>query len=205
MNGLKHPATIIAAIALFAALGGGAFAAVIIDGSHIKNHSIAKKKLTAAAVTSLQGHPGDTYEVKQNGDSATQAAGAVLTLTLPNLPAGAYSIFGKGSIAPYDANSSSSSCTLTAESDTDVSFNPLRTDSLWIKTIPTELTHTFTSTGTVTMACTAYADSWFLGGESFAGNSRIIAIRAGAQHATAASAAASRRPHSPSSGLAAHR
>jgi len=57
---LKHPATFIAAVALFMALGGGAmaYAAVVINGAQIKNHTISAKKLTNAAVTQLKGHPG---------------------------------------------------------------------------------------------------------------------------------------------------
>jgi hypothetical protein len=47
---LLHPATIIAAVALFVALGGGAWASSLISGSSIKNHSISEKKLTKKAV-----------------------------------------------------------------------------------------------------------------------------------------------------------
>jgi hypothetical protein len=54
---LKHPATVIAAIALFVALGGGAWAATtgLISGSKIANNSIAEKKLTKSAVMDLKG------------------------------------------------------------------------------------------------------------------------------------------------------
>ena len=51
MKSLKHPATVIAALALFVALGSGAWASGLISGSHIKNHSIAAKKLTQGAVS----------------------------------------------------------------------------------------------------------------------------------------------------------
>ena len=44
MKHLKHPATVIAALALFVAVGGGATASVLISGTQIKNHSIAAKK-----------------------------------------------------------------------------------------------------------------------------------------------------------------
>ena len=56
MKHFKHPATIIALIALFAALSGGAGAAVsgLISGSQITNHSIPITKLTASAIKSLQ-------------------------------------------------------------------------------------------------------------------------------------------------------
>lgn len=56
---LRHPATVIAAIALFVALGGGAaWAGGLIPGSRIKNHSISTRKLTKRAIKSLRGKPG---------------------------------------------------------------------------------------------------------------------------------------------------
>jgi hypothetical protein len=55
---LTHPATIIAALALFVALAGGAYASGLINGSQIKNHSISAKKLTKSAVKSLHGQRG---------------------------------------------------------------------------------------------------------------------------------------------------
>ena len=62
MRFLKHPATVIATVALFVAIGGGtaAYASGLINGSQIKNHSIAAKKLTNSAIKSLRGHRGPT-------------------------------------------------------------------------------------------------------------------------------------------------
>jgi hypothetical protein len=75
MKGLKHPATIIAAVALFAALGGGAaWASGLISGSQIKNHSIAEKKLTKKAVKALHGQRGARGPAGAAG--ATGATGA---------------------------------------------------------------------------------------------------------------------------------
>jgi hypothetical protein len=58
MKHLKHPATIIATLALFVALASGAYASGLINGSQIKNHTIATKKLTAAAVKTLESASG---------------------------------------------------------------------------------------------------------------------------------------------------
>ena len=60
MKHLKHPATILAAVALFVGLGGGAvaYASGVISGSQIKNHSIAEKKLTKNAIKALRGKRG---------------------------------------------------------------------------------------------------------------------------------------------------
>jgi hypothetical protein len=56
---LTHPATVVAAIALFVALGGtAAWASGLISGSRIKNRSIAESKLTKKAVTALHGLRG---------------------------------------------------------------------------------------------------------------------------------------------------
>jgi hypothetical protein len=60
VKALKHPATVIALLALFVALGGGAAVAAsgLISGKKIVNHSIPAKKLTAAAVKALHGLRG---------------------------------------------------------------------------------------------------------------------------------------------------
>jgi Collagen triple helix repeat (20 copies) len=57
---LRHPATIIAALALFVALGGGSAWAGghLFPGSRIKNHSIATRKLTKRAIKALRGKTG---------------------------------------------------------------------------------------------------------------------------------------------------
>jgi hypothetical protein len=56
---LTHPATVIAAFALFVALGGtAAWASGLISGSQIKNHSVAKNKLTKRAIKALRGQRG---------------------------------------------------------------------------------------------------------------------------------------------------
>jgi hypothetical protein len=75
VKGLKHPATILAALALFVALGGGAaWASGLISGSSIKNHSIAEKKLTNKAIKALHGQRGPRGPRGATG--ATGAAGA---------------------------------------------------------------------------------------------------------------------------------
>ena len=58
MSRLKHPATIIAMVALFAAFSGGAVAGTLISGSQIRNHTIPAKKLTRSAVRELRGRRG---------------------------------------------------------------------------------------------------------------------------------------------------
>jgi hypothetical protein len=56
---VPSPAFVVAVVALFVGLGGGAaFASGLISGKQIANHSIPAKKLTASAVKALQGQQG---------------------------------------------------------------------------------------------------------------------------------------------------
>lgn len=73
MNGFRHPATIIASLALFVALGGGAaLASGLISGTKIVNHSIAEKKLTGAAIKALRGQQGPAGAPGPKGASGDQ-------------------------------------------------------------------------------------------------------------------------------------
>jgi hypothetical protein len=89
VKSLKHPATIVALLALFAALSGGAaaYTSGLISGSQIKNHSIPAQKLTKSAITSLRGKRG------LRGPAGAQGPG--------------------GSIVTYDATASASPTTTT--------------------------------------------------------------------------------------------
>ena len=77
MKGLKHPATVIAALALFLALSGGAGWAArgLISGSQIKNHSIAEKKLTKQAIKALHGQRGRRGATGATGPQGPAGAG----------------------------------------------------------------------------------------------------------------------------------
>jgi hypothetical protein len=75
VNGLKHPATLIALIALFVALGSGAaVAGALVSGKQIANHSIPEWKLTHRAIRSLRvGARGPAGPRGRTGSSATNA------------------------------------------------------------------------------------------------------------------------------------
>jgi hypothetical protein len=96
----KHPATVVAALALFVALGGGAWASALISGAKIKNHSIPAKKLTKSAIRSLHGMRG-----KRGPAGAVGPAG-------PQGPQGAKGPVGPqgpgGTIVTYNATASAS-------------------------------------------------------------------------------------------------
>lgn len=78
MKGLRHPATILACVALFAALGGGVAAASgLITGKSIRNHSIPEGKLTRKAIKNLRGHKGPAGPQGPQGSAgATGAQGS---------------------------------------------------------------------------------------------------------------------------------
>lgn len=110
MKGLRHPATAIAMVALFLAIGGGvAWASGLIPGSRIKNHSIAEKKLTKKAIKALRGQRGP-----QGPAGATGATGA----TGPAGPKGA-----TGPQGPQGPGASSFSTTVPPDS----AFHTVRT------------------------------------------------------------------------------
>jgi hypothetical protein len=77
LKALRHPATIVATVALFAALGGGtAIASGLVSGSSIRNHSIPAKKLTHRAILKLRGQQGPTGNTGPQGPAgATGSTG----------------------------------------------------------------------------------------------------------------------------------
>jgi hypothetical protein len=75
MKSFRHPATIIALIALFVALGGGsAVAGSLISGARIVSHSIPEWKLTPRAISNLRGQRGATGPQGPAGPQGPQGA-----------------------------------------------------------------------------------------------------------------------------------
>lgn len=106
---LKHPATVIAMVALVVAVGGGtaAYASGLINGSQIRNHSIAAKKLTRSAVKSLHGRRGARGPAGATGPTgATGAPGA----TGATGPQGSTGPQGPSGIVGMAQSSSGSNC-----------------------------------------------------------------------------------------------
>lgn len=119
MKALKHPATIIASLALFVALGeGAALASGLISGKTIINHSIPEKKLTAAAIKALRGQRGPTGpqgQQGQTGPTGPQGSKGGTGATGPIGPSNAYSTYA-ASVALGLAGSTVASLTLAAGS-----------------------------------------------------------------------------------------
>lgn len=119
MKGLRHPATVIAALALFVALGGGAaWASGLISGSKIKNHSIAEKKLTKKAIRALHGARGARGPKGATGAAgAAGAAGAPGSAGPPGPPGPSNTIRWNSSASVRDVVGTSSGPDLTNLAD----------------------------------------------------------------------------------------
>jgi hypothetical protein len=161
------PATVIALIALFVALGGGyAIGAGFIGTADLKKQAVTNKKIkkqtikaNRVAPNTLTGDQIDEASLSGAGtarsvreDTAAQVpagSGATTVLTL-QVPAGSYVLNSKavlakgGTIGPVQ-------CFLVAEGDQDRSLEYI--DATHNDTIMNLLVHTFTGAGTVTLQC----------------------------------------------------
>ena len=99
MKSLKHPATILAALAVFVALGSGAaVASGLVSGKRLVNHSVSEWKLTNRAISSLQGQQGPQGPV---GAQGPQGLVGLQGLPGPQGPDGATGLTGPiGPIGP---------------------------------------------------------------------------------------------------------
>jgi hypothetical protein len=113
---LRHPATIIAAVALFVAFGGGAaaYASGLISGSQIKNHSIPAKKLTASAIKALHGARGPAGPAGQQGAQGTQGIQGIQGIPGQTGPSSAISTYGGSGGVGYNGQTTIASLALPA-------------------------------------------------------------------------------------------
>jgi hypothetical protein len=183
VKGLRHPATILAAVALFVALGGGAYATSFISGLRIQNHSIPAKKLTAAAIASLRGQRGPAGQTGPAGptgppgpkgdqgpagtsnvfdfhrDAAAGITGANTTIATGNLTPGNYAIFAKTYLdsSPVTAAVGYASCTLSAGSATDTSSLNMGSQAQQVSrgALSMQVSHVYVSGGPVVVTCSA--------------------------------------------------
>ena len=200
MKFLKHPATIIATVALFVAFGGGAaaYASGLINGSQIKNHSIAAKKLTKSAIKSLHGQRGPTGP--QGATGATGATGAqgpagissakstyvagpiayngLTTIASMTLTAGSYVLLGNATIA--DGTENEDTVCYLMNGGTTIDQNYTATQSAGPTQSSISLMGPMTTTGgTVSVQCLSGAAS------TNAYYTHIVAMQVGAVSGTA--------------------
>jgi hypothetical protein len=162
------PATVIAVIALFVALGGGyAIGAATIGTGDLKKQAVTNKKIKKQTIKANRVAPntltGDQInEASLSGagtarsvreDIAAQVppltTGAVTVLTL-QVPAGSYVLTSKAVLAKGGLQSQVQ-CFLTAGGDQDRSLEAV--NAVNNTTIMNLLVHTFTGSGTVTLGC----------------------------------------------------
>jgi hypothetical protein len=205
MRQLKHPATIVAAIALFVALGGGMAIAAsgLISGTKIKNHTIAENKLTPSAVSALTGQTGPAGPAGPAGPkgasgpagppgpshaySAFNSSNAVVigtsgaTLDTLTVPAGSYIVMANTTV--YNAATSDDVvCYLVAPNNAqiDLAYASFSATAGGNGQNPISLLAPLTTTGgNVTIQCLSADDG------TAAAYSRISAIKVGGLTGTA--------------------
>jgi hypothetical protein len=157
-----------------------------LTGADVKNRSLTPLDFSGS-VEGPRGPrgPSNAYEQRLSA-RVNAAAGEVRTVTLANLPAGSYAIFGKALLGSTGGSAfSSGRCSLTAGTSNDLSYE--RMPDGWYGHIDTSVVHTFTTTGTVTMSCSVLGQPWVLGSGS---DTSIVAIRVDAATKASASATA---------------
>jgi len=174
MSAWKHPATIIASLALFVALGGGTALAGglsgLISGKKIVNHSIGEEKLTTGAIRALRSHvyiaSGAGVGTKINGFSTI--VGKPLTL-----PAGSYLVFGRARVSTPSGEGARCRLDYGRDGEIDVTENGLQGSGFKLATLsmhgPLE---TYART-TVKLECASFQ------GDGTAGDTEIAAIKVG--------------------------
>jgi hypothetical protein len=162
------PAMVIAVIALFVALGGAyAIGAGFIGTGDLKNQAVTNKKIKKKTIkanrvkddtltgqqvneASLSG-AGTVQAVRQDTAASVPAATTDQTTVLTlSVPAGSYVLNSKAVLAKGGAQSAVQ-CFLNAGGDQDRSLEAV--DAANNTTIMNLLVHTFTGSGTVTLAC----------------------------------------------------
>jgi hypothetical protein len=161
------PATVIAVIALFVALGGGyAIGAGFIGTGDLKNQAVTNKKIKKTTIKANRVAPntltgdqineaslsgaGTGRSVREDTAAPVPAGSGATTVLTLSVPAGSYVLNSKavlakgGTIGPVQ-------CFLVAEGDQDRSLEYI--DATHNDTIVNLLVHTFTGAGTVTLQC----------------------------------------------------
>ena len=205
-------ANVAATAALVFAMGGGALAAThyLINSTKQINPAVMRKlqgRSGKSGVTGPQGAPGlqgpvgpqgqegprglegkaqsgaAAYEMALKPSLEELPAGASRTLTLADIPPGAYAISAKALIAPVEEAKGAAECVLAAGSGSDRSIASLGPSSKPAVTLSDELTHTFGGTSTVTLTCEVSGNEWTL-----EEGTRIVAVKVQEQHASSGSA-----------------
>lgn len=144
----------------------------------LKNRSVRRKDLAPGVLGTLD---TSAFEATRNSGPKNVPGGeqpAYTTVaTLSGVEPGAYVIFAKTDLG--DASGGHSFCKLTAQGESDVSAHGVRPDFV-AEAHHLQLVHSFTSPGTVTLACYARY-KWQ------ADDTKIIAIRVGKATETAVS------------------
>jgi hypothetical protein len=163
----ESPAIVIAAIALFVAIGGGyAIGAGFIGTGDLKNQAVTNKKIkkktikgNRVATDTLTGQQineaslggaGTAQAVRQDTAAQVPAASGTTTVLTLQVPAGSYVISSKAVLAK-GCTQDPVQCFLAAGNDQDRSLEAVNAANN--TTISNLLVHTFSSAGSVTLGC----------------------------------------------------
>ena len=161
------PALVIAVIALFVAIGGGyAIGAGFIGTGDLKNQAVTNKKIKKKTIKANRVKPdtltggqineaslrgaGTAQSVRQDTAAQVPAASGTTTVLTLQVPAGSYVLSSKAVLAK-GGTQDQVQCFLIAGSDQDRSLEAVNAANN--TTIMNLLVHTFSSAGTVTLAC----------------------------------------------------
>lgn len=191
------PALVVAAVALFIALGGTSVAAVValapnsvatkhlkngaVNSAKVKDHSLKAIDLASGVLAGgAQGEQGPAGPAGPAGPSDAYARfllgpvvvpGAPTTITTLSIPAaGKYLLWAKATVNTAVVNANVSCRLLTEGADFDTSF--VGAAAPWSATISNIVAHEFTAAGTASYQCQA-------AGAVTIGNLKMSAIRVG--------------------------
>jgi hypothetical protein len=161
------PAIVIAAVALFVAIGGGyAIGAGFIGTGDLKNQAVTNKKIKKKTIKANRVKPdtltgdqineaslsavGTAQSVRQDTAAQVTAGSGTTTVLTLSVPAGSYVINSKAVLAK-GGTQDQVQCFLVAEGDQDRSLEAV--DATNNTTITNLLVHKFSSAGNVTLGC----------------------------------------------------
>jgi hypothetical protein len=148
---------VLAAIALFVALGGGyAIGAAKIKTRDIANQAVTNKKIKKETIKGNRideaslSPVGTAQAVRQDTAATVPAATGTTTVLTLQLPAGSYVLNSKAVLAK-GGTQTAVQCFLVAGADQDRSLEAV--DAANNTTVSNLLVHTFSSDGAVTLGC----------------------------------------------------
>jgi hypothetical protein len=188
-------ANVMATVALFVALGGGAYAATAlpadsVGAKQLKNMAVTPAKVAPKTIAVFKGKKGDKGDPGRPGPQGIPGLNGVRGDTGPigpsnayfasssgtqaslSVPAGDYIVFGQGDFENAGAASATGQCTLAGPGGAVGGTDSVTIPSSASEEASTQAVVHVTSAGSITSSCTAGGNGTFV-------NSTITAIKVG--------------------------